>query len=208
QRALRPFGCNSTAGDGDVAGAAAGFSRAVCLYRAGRHRESHGENRPGPAGERRIRLRILLSRRRDRVPGDRLGGIARSRGAACGRRERAKLYSERPGRVYARRWDNRDSQPLSLGHCRPELSLASAPAAVLNLGREEKNMADSDEAPVCSIDGCTTPTKAEAPSVIAAEAGPTHHLAVISDAICPWCYVGKRRLEKALTLLPETVRLY
>ena len=69
-------------------------------------------------------------------------------------------------------------------------------------------MADSDEAPVCSIDGCTTPTKAEAPSVIAAEAGPTHHLAVISDAICPWCYVGKRRLEKALTLLPETVRLY
>jgi len=88
------------------------------------------------------------------------------------------------------------------------LSLASAPAAVLNLGREEKNMADSDEAPVCSIDGCTTPTKAEAPSVIAAEAGPTHHLAVISDAICPWCYVGKRRLEKALTLLPETVRLY
>ena len=23
---------------------------------------------------------------------------------------------------------------------------------------------------------------------------------VISDVICPWCYVGKRRLEKAVTL--------
>ena len=28
-------------------------------------------------------------------------------------------------------------------------------------------------------------------------------LLVVSDAICPWCYVGKRRLEKALALLPE-----
>jgi predicted DsbA family dithiol-disulfide isomerase len=25
---------------------------------------------------------------------------------------------------------------------------------------------------------------------------------VISDVMCPWCYIGKRRLEKALTMLP------
>jgi predicted DsbA family dithiol-disulfide isomerase len=25
---------------------------------------------------------------------------------------------------------------------------------------------------------------------------------VVSDVICPWCYLGKRRLEKALTMLP------
>ena len=26
---------------------------------------------------------------------------------------------------------------------------------------------------------------------------------VISDVICPWCFIGKRRLEKALALVPE-----
>ena len=26
---------------------------------------------------------------------------------------------------------------------------------------------------------------------------------VVSDVVCPWCYVGKRRLEKALGLMPE-----
>ncbi|HEX5506973.1 MAG TPA: DsbA family oxidoreductase [Pseudolabrys sp.] len=27
---------------------------------------------------------------------------------------------------------------------------------------------------------------------------------IISDVVCPWCFIGKRRLEKALALLPET----
>lgn len=26
---------------------------------------------------------------------------------------------------------------------------------------------------------------------------------VVSDVICPWCFIGKKRLEKALALLPE-----
>jgi predicted DsbA family dithiol-disulfide isomerase len=26
---------------------------------------------------------------------------------------------------------------------------------------------------------------------------------VVSDVVCPWCYIGKRRLEKALALLPR-----
>lgn len=26
---------------------------------------------------------------------------------------------------------------------------------------------------------------------------------VVSDVVCPWCYIGKRRLENALTRLPE-----
>jgi predicted DsbA family dithiol-disulfide isomerase len=29
------------------------------------------------------------------------------------------------------------------------------------------------------------------------------HIDVISDIICPWCYIGKRRLERALALRPE-----
>src|SRR6267143_8697 len=30
---------------------------------------------------------------------------------------------------------------------------------------------------------------------------------VISDVICPWCYVGKRRLEKAIALAGRDVRV-
>ena len=30
---------------------------------------------------------------------------------------------------------------------------------------------------------------------------------VVSDVICPWCYIGKRRLEKALALLGEKPRV-
>ncbi len=26
---------------------------------------------------------------------------------------------------------------------------------------------------------------------------------VVSDVVCPWCFIGKRRLETALTLVPD-----
>ena len=29
------------------------------------------------------------------------------------------------------------------------------------------------------------------------------HISVVSDVICPWCYIGKRRLERALAQRPE-----
>ena len=29
------------------------------------------------------------------------------------------------------------------------------------------------------------------------------HVDVVSDVVCPWCYIGKRRLELALELVPE-----
>ena len=37
---------------------------------------------------------------------------------------------------------------------------------------------------------------------------PTHAIApltidVVSDVVCPWCFIGKRRLEKALALKPD-----
>lgn len=31
----------------------------------------------------------------------------------------------------------------------------------------------------------------------------TVRLTVVSDTMCPWCYIGKRRLEKALALVPD-----
>jgi predicted DsbA family dithiol-disulfide isomerase len=30
------------------------------------------------------------------------------------------------------------------------------------------------------------------------------HIDVVSDVVCPWCYIGKHRLERALKLAPET----
>jgi predicted DsbA family dithiol-disulfide isomerase len=30
---------------------------------------------------------------------------------------------------------------------------------------------------------------------------------VVSDVVCPWCYIGKRRLEKALSQLPENFEI-
>lgn len=34
-------------------------------------------------------------------------------------------------------------------------------------------------------------------------ANPTLTINIVSDVICPWCYIGKRRLEKALKLLGD-----
>jgi predicted DsbA family dithiol-disulfide isomerase len=31
----------------------------------------------------------------------------------------------------------------------------------------------------------------------------TLHIDMISDVVCPWCYIGKHRLEKAIALQPE-----
>src|SRR5579884_1186337 len=33
------------------------------------------------------------------------------------------------------------------------------------------------------------------------------HVDVISDVICPWCYIGKRRLEKAVAALGRQVEV-
>jgi predicted DsbA family dithiol-disulfide isomerase len=59
-------------------------------------------------------------------------------------------------------------------------------------------MAQDDDAIVCGTDGCATPASAGGEAVVAAAAG---ELSVVSDAICPWCYVGKRRLEQAIALM-------
>ena len=33
------------------------------------------------------------------------------------------------------------------------------------------------------------------------DASAPFHLDIVSDTICPWCYVGKRRLEEAVPIL-------
>ena len=32
-------------------------------------------------------------------------------------------------------------------------------------------------------------------------------IAVVSDVICPWCYLGKRRLERALAELDQPAEI-
>ena len=31
------------------------------------------------------------------------------------------------------------------------------------------------------------------------------HIDIVADIACPWCYIGKRRLERALALRPDIV---
>ena len=59
-------------------------------------------------------------------------------------------------------------------------------------------MAQDDEAIVCGTNGCATPASARAETVLPSSSA---ELTVVSDAICPWCYVGKRRLEQAIALM-------
>ncbi|KAF9936336.1 hypothetical protein BGZ75_004107 [Mortierella antarctica] len=40
---------------------------------------------------------------------------------------------------------------------------------------------------------------AAVPSSTAAASGKKIHIDIVSDTVCPWCYIGKRRLEKAIT---------
>ena len=65
-------------------------------------------------------------------------------------------------------------------------------------------MNDVREGAVCGVDGCSTQ---DTPSSTGAEltARQTLSLEVISDAICPWCWVAKHRLDRAIAALgPET----
>jgi predicted DsbA family dithiol-disulfide isomerase len=64
----------------------------------------------------------------------------------------------------------------------------------------------------CGPDGCTDePTREaqDATGITAAESSVADRAAVgtridiVSDAICPWCYIGKRQLERALATLAE-----
>lgn len=67
-------------------------------------------------------------------------------------------------------------------------------------------MSDFIEAGTCDADGCTIEADAR-PS--AGSAGTTNILSVeiVSDAICPWCYIAKRQFERAAAKLPKDVKL-
>jgi predicted DsbA family dithiol-disulfide isomerase len=57
----------------------------------------------------------------------------------------------------------------------------------------------------CGADGCQI--AASTPTVSAGNKGHGFNIEIISDAICPWCYVAKRNFEHAVAQLPRDVRL-
>jgi predicted DsbA family dithiol-disulfide isomerase len=69
-------------------------------------------------------------------------------------------------------------------------------------GRMERDMSDVLESAVC-VDGCIP----AAPDHFVSASGAKASLAieVISDAICPWCWVAKRRLDRAIAALAPDV---
>ncbi|MGB6175393.1 MAG: DsbA family protein, partial [Methylocella sp.] len=64
-------------------------------------------------------------------------------------------------------------------------------------------MSELAEGAVCGVDGCspTGVTVATVVSPLRPEA--MLQVEVISDAICPWCYVAKRQLDRAVEVLRE-----
>jgi predicted DsbA family dithiol-disulfide isomerase len=65
-----------------------------------------------------------------------------------------------------------------------------------------------EEGAVCGVDGCSTsPVTAAAPKTADTAARSVHELMIVSDVICPWCFVAKKNLEKALELAEPSLAL-
>ena len=62
-----------------------------------------------------------------------------------------------------------------------------------------------EDGAVCGVDGCgpTVIKTHQQEESAETSSGARHELTIISDVICPWCFIGKKNLEKALDLLPN-----
>lgn len=60
-----------------------------------------------------------------------------------------------------------------------------------------------EEQAVCGIGGCSVNPNAGPTNSDVVTKTDTISIEIISDAICPWCFVAKRRFEKAVSRLPE-----
>jgi predicted DsbA family dithiol-disulfide isomerase len=60
-------------------------------------------------------------------------------------------------------------------------------------------MTDQAEGAVCTADGCEIPAQAPT-AALPANGG---KLDIVSDAICPWCWIGKANMDAALAILEK-----
>jgi predicted DsbA family dithiol-disulfide isomerase len=63
------------------------------------------------------------------------------------------------------------------------------------------------EGSVCGIDGCGPVADDRIDSAVATKISNVVEIEVVSDVICPWCYIAKRNLDKAVTELRATVNV-
>ena len=68
-------------------------------------------------------------------------------------------------------------------------------------------MSDELQGGVCTRNSCDVPPTTEPLSRVGIQLA-TLTVEVVSDAICPWCFIGKRRLEKAVALLRSGVAVH
>ena len=66
----------------------------------------------------------------------------------------------------------------------------------------------SDETTLCRNDGCGPSAHTVSASEAPHGASPRHRLSIVSDVICPWCYVARRHLQQALALTSAADEFY
>jgi predicted DsbA family dithiol-disulfide isomerase len=59
---------------------------------------------------------------------------------------------------------------------------------------------------VCGIDGCGPAAAADATRSKTPSPTKRHQLTIVSDVICPWCYVAKKHLEQAFAITSSADR--
>jgi len=64
-------------------------------------------------------------------------------------------------------------------------------------------MSELTDGSLCGVDGCSPSPKSSAVDVRLPRPESVLRVEVISDAICPWCYVAKRQLDRAIEILRE-----
>lgn len=55
---------------------------------------------------------------------------------------------------------------------------------------------------ICTDEACS-PVESPSPGSVPTKGTQTLPIDIVSDVICPWCWIGKRRLEKALKMLGD-----
>jgi predicted DsbA family dithiol-disulfide isomerase len=65
----------------------------------------------------------------------------------------------------------------------------------------DDRMTGESPAPACGPEGCEVPATRPMTLPEQAPPRPAARLDIVSDAICPWCWVGKRNMEAAMELL-------
>jgi predicted DsbA family dithiol-disulfide isomerase len=69
-------------------------------------------------------------------------------------------------------------------------------------------MSDSiDDVGICGPEGCSPSSATVAQRRSGIDSPQPHELTVVSDVICPWCFIGKRNVEKALELAGDNLSL-